>query len=176
MVEFLKKLISFFNQYDIPYMLSGSMAMSLYALPRMTRDFDFVVHLKKTDVNKLTEYFQSGYYCDEDSIREAIKDKGMFNIIDHASGYKADFVILKDEPFRQAEFDRRREEAMFGMDVYVVSMEDLLISKLIWIQDFQSPQQMEDIKALKKNPRMDWAYINDWIASMKLNTFDLLLS
>jgi hypothetical protein len=63
----------------------------------------------------------------------------MFNIIDHASGFKADFVVLKNEAFRQEEFNRRRKVDFFDKTIYVVSPEDLLISKLIWIQDFQSP-------------------------------------
>jgi len=36
-------------------------------------------------------------------VQEAVKNKGMFNIIDHKSNYKADIVILKDELFRQTE-------------------------------------------------------------------------
>lgn len=34
----------------------------------------------------------------------------------------------------------------FEKTIYVVSPEDLLISKLIWIQDYQSPLQMEDVQ------------------------------
>ncbi len=45
MIEFLKVLISYFNKNEISYILSGSVAMSIYALPRFTRDFDFIVHL-----------------------------------------------------------------------------------------------------------------------------------
>jgi hypothetical protein len=47
--------------------------------------------------------------CDSDSIAEAVKYRRMFNIIDHHSGFIADFVVLKDEPFRQEEFNRRRK-------------------------------------------------------------------
>jgi hypothetical protein len=43
-------------------MLSGSVAMSIYSLPRFTRDFDFVVHLQTKDVKSLVEYFSEGYY------------------------------------------------------------------------------------------------------------------
>jgi hypothetical protein len=50
MFEFLKKIVQYFNTHDIPYMLSGSMAMSVYTLPRATRDFDFVVHLQPKDI------------------------------------------------------------------------------------------------------------------------------
>ena len=62
----------------------------------------------------------------------------------------------------------------YGKIIYVVSPEDLLISKLIWIQDLQSPVQMEDISNLIVFDGLDWAYIEKWINQLKLNTFDLL--
>src|SRR5438309_9973496 len=55
----------------------------------------------------------------------------------HATGFKADFVVLKSEPFRQNEFTRRIPMEFFGRTIYVVSPEDLIISKLIWIQELQ---------------------------------------
>jgi len=51
MLEFLKRIIEFLNRHDIKYMLSGSVALSVYTLPRTTRDFDFVVHLKAEILN-----------------------------------------------------------------------------------------------------------------------------
>jgi len=98
----------------------------------------------------------------------------MFNIIDHASGYKADFVVLKDDPFRQEEFKRRLKVDYFGKTIYVVSPEDLVISKLIWIQDYQSAVQIEDVKSLVAVDGLEWEYISKWVKQLKLRTFDLI--
>jgi hypothetical protein len=122
----------------------------------------------------LANYFKDGYYCDEEAIMDAIKNKGMFNIIDHKSNYKADFMILKDEPFRRTEFDRRKQLDFMGMKIYFVSPEDLLLSKLIWIQQLQSQIQIEDIRQLSTISNLDWRYIRSWVDELKLNTFDLL--
>ena len=92
MFDFLRVLIGFFEKQNISYMLSGSVAMSLYTQPRFTRDYDFVVNLKREHINGLLKNFKEGYY-----------------IIDHVSGYMADFVILNDEPFRQTEFRRQKK-------------------------------------------------------------------
>jgi hypothetical protein len=138
MIGFFQKIIGVLNEYNIPYMLSSSVAMSLYIVPRATRDFDFIVHLEPKNVDHFVEKFQEGYYCDKDAVQDAVKNHGMFNIIDHASGFKADFVVLKNEPFRQQEFSRKIQMDFYGTFIYVVSPEDLLISKLIWIQDLQS--------------------------------------
>lgn len=174
MFEFLTILINYFADSNIQYMLSGSVAMSTYVVPRATRDIDIVIHLKPDDIEGFADYFKEGYYCDEESIREAVRTRGMFNIIDHQSGFKAYFVILKHEAFRLKEFERRREADFFGSKIFIVSPEDLLISKLIWIQELRSSQQMEDIKSLSFIESLDWHYINYWIGFLKLNTLGLI--
>ncbi len=174
MFDFLRVLISFFEQNNIPYMLSGSMAMSTYMGPRYTRDFDFVVHLKSTDTSLLKEFFKEGYYFDEDSIKEAISKKGMFNIIDHRSNYKADFIILKENEFELIKFNRRLEVRFLELNIFVITAEDLIISKLQWIQELQSALQSDDIMLLSKLEKLDWNYIWHWINKLELNTFGLL--
>jgi hypothetical protein len=174
MFDFLRELIRFFDQNNIGYMLSGSVAMSTYTLPRFTRDFDFIVHLKQEAIPALLDSFKEGYYCDEDAVRDAIRQKGMFNIIDHKSNYKADIVILKDEPYRQEEFARRKQIHFLDMKIYIVTPEDLLLSKLIWIQKLQSSLQMDDIRSLWKIKELDVTYIQAWVNQLKLNTFGLL--
>lgn len=60
------------------------------------------------------------------------------------------------------------------MKIYLVSPEDLVISKIIWIQQIQSNLQIDDINALTKIKNLDWHYIHRWIAALKLNTFDII--
>ena len=174
MFDFLRVLIDFFEEQNIPYMLSGSVAMSLYTQPRFTRDYDFVVNLKDQHINELLKSFSNGYYVNNESVKDAIRTKTMFNIVDHKSGYKADFVILKDDPFRQTEFLRQKKVKFLDMTISIVSPEDLLLSKIIWIQEIQSAIQMEDIKLLSKVESLDWNYINTWLKELNLKTFNLL--
>ncbi|MBC7826882.1 MAG: hypothetical protein H7122_03980 [Chitinophagaceae bacterium] len=174
MFQFLQTIIEFLHGEGISYMLSGSVAMSVYTIPRSTRNIDFVINLQAKDAEKLASYFKEGYYCDKDAVTDAIEHQTMFNIIDHATGFKADFVILKTEAFRQKEFERRIKADFFGIPIYVVTVEDLLLSKLIWIQEMQSSIQKEDIKNLILVEEMDWHYIRYWINSLRLNTFNLL--
>jgi hypothetical protein len=174
MFDFLRILVRFFDKYNIPYMLSGSMAMAIYTGPRYTRDFDFIVHLKSSDVLLLSDYFKDGYYYDEESMIDAVKRKGMFNIIDHKSNYKADFIILGDDEFEKVKFERRSLVQFLDFKIYVISAEDLLLSKLAWMQQLQSAVQSEDIKQLSRLKEMHWPYVWKWINTLKLNTFDLI--
>lgn len=99
MFDFFKILIHFFADQDIEYMLSGSVAMSIYTVPRATRDFDFVVKISPKDVDLFVHFFQEGYYCEPESILDAIHHQSIFNIIDFKSGFKADLIVLKNEEF-----------------------------------------------------------------------------
>jgi len=172
--DFLYKIIEYFDSRQIPYMLSGSMAMSLYIVPRTTRDFDFVVHLRPEDVDGFVNYFQGEYYCSKHAVIDAIERQSMFNVIDSTTGYKADFVIRKNNEYRITEFERRQLVDFGDTKIYAVSVEDLLISKLIWIQQLQSAVQMEDIKNLSSLADLEWDYINYWVKKLNLNTFNLI--
>jgi len=175
MLSFFQKITDVLDEFQIPYMLSGSIALGLYTVPRMTRDIDFIIHLEAKNLDVFVNSFKDGFYCERDVVKDAMEGPvKMFNIIDHETGYKADFVVLKDDPFRLEEFNRRLKVSYFGKTVYVVSAEDLLISKLIWIQDFQSAIQIEDIKSLVVVDNLDWDYISIWVKQLKLRTFDLI--
>ncbi len=174
MFDFFKILIQFFEDNKIEYMLSGSVAMSVYTLPRSTRDFDFVVKIKSQDVVHFTQFFQEGYYCEPESIIDAIHQKSLFNIIDFKSGFKADFIVLKDNQYRQTEFDRKVKTTFLNTSVWIVTKEDLILSKLLWIQDYQSPIQTQDIKFLTENVDYDKSYVNYWIKQLSINTFNIL--
>ena len=102
-------------------MLSGSVALSMYAQPRMTRDIDFVVDIEQAQVDKFVELFKEDCYIDRESVLEAVRTRGMFNIIHEVWVIKADFVVRKDRPFRKTEFDRRRTVSIGGKDLSVVT-------------------------------------------------------
>lgn len=59
-------------------MLSGSIALGAYTLPRATRNFDFIVEIQKKDAEVFAKHFDTGYYCDADSIVYAAENKSMF--------------------------------------------------------------------------------------------------
>lgn len=174
MVSFFENIVEFLNREEIPYMLTGSVALQAHTLGRTTVDFDFIIQITKEDVPKIKAHFSQGFYCDEDAMNEAIKHKSMFNVIDYTTGFKADFIILNDDEYERQKFSRRIKTFLFDKVVYVITPEDLWLSKLIWIQQLQSGRQMEDIKSISRLPALDWEYVRRWTTHLKLNTFDLL--
>ena len=171
--EFLVLIAERLDRAQIPYMLSGSVALSMYAQPRMTRDIDFVVDIEEGQVDKFVELFKEDCYIDRESVREAVRARGMFNIIHEVWVIKADFVVRKDRPYRKTEFDRRRIISIGGKDLSVVTPEDLLLSKLHWAKTSRSELQLGDVKNLiLSESNLDWPYIQEW--AKKLGVVDLL--
>lgn len=60
MISFFEKIIEILHELNIPCMLSGSVAMSLYIVPRATRDFDFIIHLESKDIGRFIANFKLG--------------------------------------------------------------------------------------------------------------------
>lgn len=65
----------------IEFMLTGSVAMSYYSQPRMTRDIDLVVSLNEAQAEEFFRSFESNYYFDRRSVADAISRRRMFNLI-----------------------------------------------------------------------------------------------
>jgi hypothetical protein len=139
----------------------------------MTMDIDIVIELDQENLNNFLEIFAVGFYLNEDTVRQEIKRKGMFNVIDHRSGFKIDFIVRKDTEYRKLEFSRRIRKFIDDVPVWIVSVEDLIISKIGWIQQLQSERQISDIKLLLTLPGIDMDYIFSWCEKLKLNTLNL---
>ena len=168
-LEFLRLIASRLDAAGIPYMLTGSMAMSVYVAPRMTRDLDFVVECNAKDAQRFVELFSPDCYVDSGAVREAIRDRRSFNIIHNEWIAKADFIVRKDSDYRRTEFGRRRSVDMGGWSMQVVTAEDLLLTKLQWWKDGSSELHHRDAALLASQaPDLDWDYVRSWADKLGL--------
>ena len=168
-LEFLKLIGSRLDAAGIPYMLTGSMAMSVYVPPRMTRGLEFVVDCKPGDNERLVELFSADCYVDSEAVREAIRARRSFSIIHNEWIAKADFIVRKDTEYRRAEFARRRSVDMGGWSTRVATAEDLLLTKLQWWQDGSSELHRRDAQQLAAEAAdLDWEYVRLWADRLDL--------
>jgi len=150
---------------EIQFMLTGSFALAYYATPRMTRDLDLVVQLGEPDVVRITAAFADEFYVDPDDARTAIISQRMFNLMHLQSGIKVDFIVRKESKYRKVEFDRRRAVRFGGIDTWIVSREDLILSKLLWSVESNSELQRRDVSTLI-HPSLDRTYLRQWAGSL----------
>lgn len=158
-LEVLRDAVARLERTGFEYMLTGSLAMSYYATPRMTRDIDLVVALDSGDTAKLRDAFIGDYYV-PDNLQQAMTTPGMFNLVHLDSVVKLDIVVRKDDIFRRQEFTRRRRVELGGFQAWIVSREDLILSKLVWARAAESEQQRRDVRNLLGDA--DAAYIAHW--------------
>ena|SRR3989442_192163 len=167
--DVLRDASSRLTKAGIPYMLTGSLAMNYYSQPRMTRDIDFVIEAHAKDVDTIVSTFGPDYYVDRDAVSRAIALKRSFNLIHNEAFIKVDCIIRKESDYRQLEFGRRREVAIEGSKVWLVSKEDLIISKLYWARDSHSELQLRDVKNLLASG-YDVEYLEHWTRKLELGT------
>jgi hypothetical protein len=168
-LEFIKQISERLTSAGLEYMMTGSMAAAVYATPRMTRDVDMVLECSTGDVDTIVSLFSPDCYIERTAVAEAVAERGMFNIIHNEWIIKADFIIRKDDPFRVAEFARRRVVDVEGTRLSVVAPEDLILSKLVWARETGSELQRRDAHAvLRAGIQLDRAYLDEWAIRLGL--------
>jgi hypothetical protein len=147
-LEVLRDVSQRLESRGVAYMLTGSMAMNYYAQPRMTRDIDLIVKLAADQTAIFISAFESDYYVDRRAVANAIAQRSVFNLIHNETIIKFDCIVLKDQPYRQEEFARRRKITLGDFQTWIVTREDLILSKLYWARDSKSELQLRDVKNL----------------------------
>ncbi len=168
-IDIVRDISRRFEQAGIPYMLTGSMAMNYYAQPRMTRDIDVVLAIGPKDVDRIGVLFRPDYYVSEESVRESLAHESIFNLIHHESVIKVDCIIRKGTEYGRVEFERRRKISILDFTTFIVSKEDLIISKLFWAKDSHSEVQLGDVRNLL-SAGYDNDYLRHWTRELGLDS------
>lgn len=159
----LIKVVKILSRLNIPYLVTGGIAVLVWGRPRFTADIDLVVEIKEQDLSKLQialkELSHKGY-IDLDAMKDAFEHQGEFNFIDGDTGVKVDFWIMTNSVLDQSRFERKRPKKILGADVYFSSPEDLILIKLKWHKESESSRQFEDVQSiLKITENLDRDYI-----------------
>jgi len=149
----------------IGYMLTGSIAMNYYAEPRMTRDIDIVVELLRADAGRIVQLFSSDYYVSREAVESSIEHQSLFNLIHNETILKVDCIVRKQTDFRLNEFRRRQRIKLRDFETWIVSKEDLILSKLFWAKDSHSEFQLRDVRNLVSTC-CDRDYIRQWTGAL----------
>lgn len=168
-LDVLKDVCERLDRAGIAYMITGSVAMNYYAQPRMTRDIDIVVKLTSEDGPRIQIAFKEDYYLPTDEIAEAVRLEHMFNIVHLDSVVKIDMIVCKSAKYRQTEFSRRQEIELPGFRAWIVSKEDLILSKLVWALDSHSELQLRDVRNLLATGT-DMEYLSKWAKMLEVET------
>lgn len=164
--KLLKKIAGILHKLDIPYIITGGVAVVIWGRPRFTADIDIVIELMPGKIRQLAEELlqvDKDVYVDRASIQNAIQRQGEFNFIHSSSGLKVDFWVLKNDQFDKERMKRRIKEVIAGIPVFITTPEDLILIKLMWYQKTESTRQLEDIESIITiQKKLDWRYLQKW--------------
>ena len=169
------KFTSVLEQLGIDYLVGGSLASSLHGIPRSTQDVDLVARLEPKHVTPLVEALGEGFYADEDMIRDAIKRRASFNLIELSTMFKLDVFVAKGDVVSRQEMNRRQTISLGGepeQTLVVSSAEDIILQKLDWFRlgNEISQRQWNDVLGVIKvqGEGLDRCYLNQTAELMNL--------
>ncbi|MBI5303043.1 MAG: hypothetical protein HY868_12975 [Chloroflexi bacterium] len=175
--ELFLRVIEILDTLNIPYMVTGSFAVNFYGIPRTTHDIDLVVQIQLTDADRLAREFPPDFYADPESMRQAIQQQFMFNVIDPGSGVKIDFWMLRHDAYDIERFQRRRAQSVFGKIIWMPSPEDVILSKLLWYKEAQTDKHLNDARGVwdVQKESLDLGYLREWASKLTVrNSFEEL--
>jgi hypothetical protein len=164
--ELLKRVVAVLDQAGIAYMVTGSIASSVYGAPRLTHDVDLVVDLPPEGLKPLIAAFPGPeFYLSEEAALDAIRGRSMFNLLWIDTGAKVDFWLVTPTPFDQSRFPRRRVIEALGLRFSIASPEDMILVKLRWCQD-SGGSEKQFLDALRvyevQHEILDSGYLEHW--------------
>lgn len=177
----VERVLATLDRLEIPYLIGGSVASSVFGMSRPTMDVDFVVDLRPEQVDEFVDALQSDFYADAETIRKALRLGRAFNLIHYLSSFKVDMFPLKQDAYSQASFARRRFEhsRSFGsepVECAVATAEDTLLRKLEWYRagGENSERQWNDLRGIRdvSGRILDYEYLRHWAKVLKVD--DLL--
>lgn len=163
----------------VPYAIGGSLASAVHGVMRATMDTDLVADLRMEHAESLVKVLGDAFYADVETIRDAIRRHGSFNLIHRETMFKVDIFVAKPRAFDRAQLARRQLHLLSEdpqRHAYVTSAEDVVLSKLEWYRmgGCISDRQWRDVLGVLKvqGNRLNDGYLRQMAATLGVN--DLL--
>src|SRR5216683_501132 len=175
----VREVAGVFDRLAIPYALGGSVASSVHGINRFTRDADLSAEPFPGREGEFAGSFGPDYYLSVPAIRDAVRDRSCFNIINTSTGFKIDVFVRKDRAFERSAMERRLSVMLPDLPeqpMSFVTAEDAILFKLEWYRlgNEALDQQWKDIIGILKvqGGKLDETYLDHWAAELKVT--DLL--
>lgn len=165
--DILVTLAKLLEENKIPYLLTGSFAVSYHGFIRATHDIDFIVEIDEKSYGKIKNILTdlgSEYDYSLADVKDAIKKTSRFNLYHLPTGFKIDFWIAKMDDFDKNKFARCSILRIRNQNIPIISAEDLILNKLKWSRDIRSERHLRDCWEIIKfqAEKLDKKYLFSW--------------
>jgi hypothetical protein len=166
--ETIERLLPILVELGLRFHFTGGVAASYYGDPRFTQDLDLVIDLAidRPETGMLLNRLSSGYLIDHQTARDAIERHSLFQAIDERSMVKIDFHVGEKIPGELSRGTQR--EIVPGVLAPLVSQEDAILSKLIWLRMGSHKGRHDVVEMLKRDEDLDRHALRERAAAMEL--------
>ncbi len=157
LADALGAVVGFFERAKVPYFLLGGIALGALGEPRFTLDVDLDIHIPKTAAKKLLVQAQRAGFRIAKSALQDVTEFGVFRM--WWNDVQID-CILASTPLEQSAFKRRTRVKVLETTVWLPSVEDLLLLKIISGRD----KDLVDARTLveRHTAHLDKKYLEQW--------------
>lgn len=177
-LELALRVIRILENLGAPAWIGGSLASSMFGIPRSTQAADIVADLRSEMVQPFLERLGDDFWADPERIAQGVERRSSFNVIHLPTMFKVDIFVLGRDPRSLRELERRRSvDIGEGRgQIPVASPEDVVIRKLAWYRDGGrvSDRQWRDALGVARvqKDRLDLDYLEE--AAEEIEVADLL--
>ena len=160
LAQLAKNAGEIFASQGIRYQLTGGVVASYYGEQRSTQDVDIVIDVENIDTKQCDALFKAlsqSFMVSQTAFREAFARKSMFQILDLETMLRADIYVSGIIANR---FERTTiAEVAPGYFLPIVSIEDAILSKLVWIRMGSGRSKQDVVRILQNKHKMDTDYL-----------------
>lgn len=165
MKDLLERVIAVaqaFGRDEIPHSFGGAIALGYYAPVRLTRDIDINIYLRAGDSGRALDSLQRlGVSRANDNQRAEIERDGQTRLYWDEIPLDLFFWNLQ---FHASCCERRRQYALQGQTIDVLSPEDLIVCKVAFARDKDARDIAQMLDSMGE--RLDVAYVLKWVETI----------
>ena len=157
----------------LPYCITGSVAAAIYGEMRFTADIDVVTMLGAGDLPRLAKAFPEAdfYLPPEEMILFEIgrAQRGMFNVIDQDSMFKADVFLAGTDPLQHWALEHRRRLRLGPAgEASVAPPEYVILRKLEYFREGEQEKHLSDIRMILACTEVDNDFLQTHVRRLGL--------
>lgn len=170
--DFISLFVAPLESVGINYMITGSVASSVYGEPRNTLDIDLVVLIQPDQIPLLPQLFpENDFYLppsDVVAIESRREAHGHFNIIHHHTGLKADIYLSRNHPNLPWALAHTRRIQTSTCEITLAPPEYVILHKLDFYRESGHQRHLRDIAGMIEQQELDHEFLNTSIQNLGL--------
>jgi hypothetical protein len=165
--EAIARVLDVLNELEIPYMLVGAFSANFHGIARSTQDADFVAVFDRPQIAAIVQKLGEDFRLDPQMSFESATGTARY-IVNHVDPPRKSLQIelfrLSDDEYDRQRFARKIQGDFLGRRVYLLTAEDVIVTKLRWYKALNRSKDKDDARGViaVQGDSLDWDYIRRW--------------